>query len=349
MSLLRRFALAAVLTLGLGVTAQAQGTIPIALQQSVNANGQPLSGALLFLYVAGTVATPQIAFSDVGLTQPLPWPVAADNNGRLPMFYLPSGSVGVRLTDSTGQQQFYYPNMLVIGPSGGGGGGGSSTPTSAILTTGDIKFRMTGEVVAGWVKLNGTTIGSASSGASGRANADTQPLFVYLWTNCNNAHCPIAGGRGATALADFTANKAITLPDMRSRTVWGRDCMDTTPCAGRLVAGDIQSGGGDGVDTPLAFGGFDTSTIAKANIPNYTLNNSLGFSGQTQAWGASQNFVAATGAALGFTTTGGFSIGTPNITVTPSGTITGSVTSGGSGTPLPTMNPFVLGSWYMSL
>jgi hypothetical protein len=37
---------------------------------------------------------------------------------------------------------------------------------------------MTSEVVTGWVKLNATTIGSATSGATQRANSDTQNLFV---------------------------------------------------------------------------------------------------------------------------------------------------------------------------
>ena len=52
----------------LSLIAQSAGTIPIALQQSVDANGSPLSGCLLYIFQVGTTATPQNAFTDFGLT-----------------------------------------------------------------------------------------------------------------------------------------------------------------------------------------------------------------------------------------------------------------------------------------
>jgi hypothetical protein len=67
----------------------------------------------------------------------------------------------------------------------------------------------------GWVIENGTTIGGAASGATGRANADTANLFAYLWTNFDNTALAIqnsdgtAGARGASAAADFAANKRM--------------------------------------------------------------------------------------------------------------------------------------------
>src|SRR5262245_12583154 len=184
----RQMMLAALALCALTQPVKAQGVIPIALQQVINANGQPVAGALLYVYQAGTVATPQNAFADPGLTIRLSNPLVADATGRLPMFYLANGSVHVSLTDAAGEVIFYYPTMLVIGASGGASSGGSVDPTT-IASTGDVKFRPTTESLAGWVKMNGQTIGSATSGASGRANADTQSLFVYLWTNCTNAHC----------------------------------------------------------------------------------------------------------------------------------------------------------------
>src|SRR5262249_52846509 len=160
-----------------------------------------------------------------------PWPLTLDANGRIPALYLADGAVHVRLTDSAGVVQFDYPSILVIGPSSGGGGGGPAVDPTTIAGTGDIKFRPTSEFVTGWVKLNGQTIGSATSGATGRANADTQALFIYLWQNCPDAHCPVSSGRGANGLADFSANKQLTLIDLRGRGLAGLDDM------GNIAAG----------------------------------------------------------------------------------------------------------------
>jgi hypothetical protein len=81
----------------------------------------------------------------------------------------------------------------------------------------------------GWVKRRGGTIGNAASGASTRANADTQRLFVHYWNTFNNTEKPILnsngtlGTRGANALADFNANKRMPLWDSRTRFHRGAD------------------------------------------------------------------------------------------------------------------------------
>ncbi len=69
----------------------------------------------------------------------------------------------------------------------------------------------------GFLLLAGGTIGSASSGATLRANADTALLFSHLWTNLANAEAAVSGGRGASAAADFAAHKTLTIPDMRQK------------------------------------------------------------------------------------------------------------------------------------
>jgi len=82
--------------------------------------------------------------------------------------------------------------------------------------------------------LDGSTIGDASSGATARANADTQTLFVLLWNSIANTELVIqtSGGspttRGASAAADFAAHKRIPLPDMRGYTVGGYKSGDPT-------------------------------------------------------------------------------------------------------------------------
>ena len=342
---MRKLFLSLAISLGLVAPALGAGTIPVALSQQFNANGQPLIGCQLFLYVSGTVATPQIVFQDTGLTQPLPWPVTCDSNGRLPMFYMADGTSHVRLTDSAGVVQFDYPNMLVIGPSSGGGGGGGTVDPTAISSTGDIKFRATSETLTGWVKINGLTIGSATSGATGRANADTQNLFLYLWQNCTNAHCPVPGGRGGSAAADFAANKQITLPDWRGRIPVGLDDMGAT-AAGRLQAKNVTSGG-DTVTTPGATGGESVHTLSLTEIPTINLNSLMHDPGHihTQPGGFAFVLTAPGGP-------GSFAGGTNNESTaasTPSAT-TGITFDlfGGNGNH-NVMNPFMLGSWFMKL
>jgi microcystin-dependent protein len=95
-------------------------------------------------------------------------------------------------------------------PETGGSGWDSFSPLG--FTTGDVKA--TFKVVAdpGWIFMNDGTIGSASSGATTRANADTANLYALLWNNISNTYAPVTGGRGASAAADFAANKPMTLP-----------------------------------------------------------------------------------------------------------------------------------------
>lgn len=61
------------------------------------------------------------------------------------------------------------------------------------------------------------SIGSAASGATQRANADTERLYKHFWNNLSDAEAPVAGGRGASAEADFAANKPLTMPDPRGK------------------------------------------------------------------------------------------------------------------------------------
>lgn len=87
------------------------------------------------------------------------------------------------------------------------------------FTTGDVKVTLKTVADAGWVMMDDGTIGSSSSGATTRANADTQPLFELLWNNTADGNCAVSGGRGASASADFSANKTIALPKTLGRAL----------------------------------------------------------------------------------------------------------------------------------
>jgi hypothetical protein len=203
------------------------GTINLALTQQLDEFGKPLSGGQLYFIQAGTISTPQNAYQDSALTIPWPNPIPLDAAGRIPMFYLADGQIKVRLQDSMGVVKFVADNLLVIGPSAGGGGGGGSVDATTVLQTGDIKFRYDNQVINGFVRLNGLTIGSASSGASEFANSGAQALFQFLW-GIDSTLVVTPGGRGASAAADWAANKQITLPDGRSKLLGALDAMGNT-------------------------------------------------------------------------------------------------------------------------
>ncbi|MDY0072483.1 MAG: hypothetical protein RBR77_07515 [Thauera sp.] len=82
---------------------------------------------------------------------------------------------------------------------------------------------------SGWIKANGGTIGNAASGATTRANADTSALFSLLWSEFDNTALPIqdssgaASTRGASAAADFAANKRLPIHDARGEFIRGLD------------------------------------------------------------------------------------------------------------------------------
>lgn len=272
------------------VPAAAVGTIPgISLSQQLDSTGKPLGGGLLYLIQAGTTSTPQNCYQDTGLTIPYPNPVVLDAYGRAPQLFCADGQIKVRLTDKNGVQVFVQDNLLIVGASSGGGGGGSVDPTT-VLATGDIKYTYGASILPGWVRLNGRTIGSSTSGATERANADTQALFLYLWGE--DSSLAVSGGRGASAAADWAANKTIALPDFRGRVIGGLDDMGNAP-AGRLTSTYWGSSGACSGVTP-AFGvacGGESQTLTPAQLPSITSSGS-----NTIAINApnSENFVVGT-------------------------------------------------------
>jgi len=89
----------------------------------------------------------------------------------------------------------------------------------ALWTTGDVKVTLKTTADTGWVMFDDGTIGSASSGATTRSNADTEALFTLIWNNISNINCAVSSGRGSSAAADFAANKTIALPKALGRAL----------------------------------------------------------------------------------------------------------------------------------
>jgi len=228
--------------------------------------GAPLRGGKLYFFQAGTVSTVQNAFKDVGLANPHPNPITLDGAGRVPSFYLADGSIHVRLTNAQGVVQFEELNLLVIGPSSGGGGSGTSVDATALFQTGDVVWLDQAGVRPGWVRDNGRTLGSSSSGASERANADCQSLYVFLWNTYPDTLCPVNGGRGASAADDWAANKWIALPDKRGFVPGGLPDMGNLD-SGRLAGVPVVGGSATVAGSTV---GEMTHTLGVTEIPSHT-------------------------------------------------------------------------------
>ena len=155
---------------------------------------------------------------------------------------------------------------------------------------------------SGWVLASGRTIGSATSGATERANADCQPLFELLWNSMAQSEAAVSGGRGASAAADWSANKTIALPDYRGRTAVGRDNMGSS-AASRMTSG----GSGINGATLGASGGSQTHTLSESQMPSHTHGMaSTGIGGNAALYMGGFGTWGIAGGAYGDGSTGGY-------------------------------------------
>jgi hypothetical protein len=378
----------------LSLPAFAAGTIfGLPLSQQFTENGEPMSGGKLYLYAAGT-STPSDTFESFSLTAgtELPHPIELDASGRIPEFWVADGAYRVRLTDVAGNEIFDINSTTAIGASSGSGGSGDSVSEESIFQAGDIMWQPVNGTRSGFVRANARTIGSSSSGATERANADTETLFLFLWNNFSDSLCPVSTGRGGSAAADWAANKTIATLDMRGRLPYGMDTMGNS--AASIVAAATSAAGALGQEEKV---------MVQANLPSVTFSDTLTtaahthsvtVSGTTGTQSASHTHSGTTSSDgshnhdtdnAGGTTTvdapGGTSVsnissgetssdGDHTHTITTGNqsashthtwsdtatsgaasttAISGSVTSGGSGTAFDTLSPGRAGSWYFKL
>lgn len=308
------------------------GTIPLSLTQQLDEFGAPLAGGRLYCIQAGTVSTPQNAYQDSALTIALPNPVVLDASGRLPQLFFADGSIKIRLTDVFGNTKLEADGIIVTGASSGGGGGSPVDPTT-VWQTGDLKARYGTGVHTGFVRANGRTLGSSTSGATERANADAQALFEYLWNT--DANLSVSTGRGATSIADWSANKTIALPDWRGCALAALDDMGNT-AAGRLTATYF----GTAATVLGAAGGGESSTLVTGNLPPYTPSGSVSVTGSVPYTSTGSNVI---GGPTNIGVSGGFT----TITIT-SQTFTGNA-QGGASAPVRTVSPTRLATIYLKL
>jgi hypothetical protein len=162
----------------------------------------------------------------------------------------------------------------------------------------------------GWLWLDGRTIGDALSGATALASANSEALFIKIWTDYTDVTAPIqtsageASTRGASALADWEEHKRITLtPDTRGRVLIGMDDYGYNGGAADRIT-DVNA------DILGGTGGEETHALtSNENGPHtHTGGVILGLSG---VGGNGGNWVSGTG------NTGSSGIGTPHNNLQP--------------------------------
>lgn len=337
--LVRLVALLAAL-IGYAVPLHAAGTINLSLSQQFDTQGQPLSGCKLYFYQAGTT-TPQSAYADADLSIALPNPLECDASGRIGQFFLADGNIKIRLADKNGVTVLAADNILVIGPSSGGGGGGSVDATT-IAATGDLKVRYGTGALSGWVRANGRTVGSATSGATERANADTQTLWEYLCTTDTALRATISGGYSGNCATDYAANKTIQLPDYRGYALAGLGDMGNTATTG-LTSTYF------GTDPTVlgASASAQSITFAQENLPslNFTVTIPAGQGSHSHGYSRT-NEQNLHGGSVGDVNSGAFGTQTDLATLPQ---MTGTAASGGSDTPFSIVGRFKLATIYIKL
>jgi hypothetical protein len=86
----------------------------------------------------------------------------------------------------------------------------NATITMTKAETGDFIITHRNVAKTGWLVIADQTIGDASSTAT-FADPSAQALFTLLYGLYNNTICPVSGGRGASAAADWAAHKKLTM------------------------------------------------------------------------------------------------------------------------------------------
>lgn len=317
------------------------GLAPISLQQRIGVNGRPYVGARALFYAADTL-TPITVYQDYGLGTPHPNPVETDDFGVFPAIYIDEAVefYRMRITTADGTALSDLITLPVIGPSGGGGGSETPVDPNALFKTGYPLWLPQSGTLAGFVRMNGRTIGSALSGATERANADTEALYTFFYQGFSDAICPVIGGRGSSAASDFTAGKPITVLDMRNRGPFGLDTMGNSAANG-FSGVTFAQGNATTAGSSL---GAATHTLTEAQLPSLTKTVNITDPGHTHSYTSALSTVNGQGGA-GISAAAGASGQTSGSATTG---ITASV-SFGSGSAHNNMPPAMLGTWYIKL
>jgi microcystin-dependent protein len=196
--------------------------------------------------------------------------------------------------------------------------------------------------ITGWVRANGLTISSLAGAGTERHTADCKPLFVHLYNSFPDTVCPVSGGRSGNAVNDFVANKTLRLPDLRGKQFTGDDVMGN-------AAANVNPGGTLGVT-----GGAPTHAIAQANLPAVAIpiTTSTDPGGaHTQLYDRTSRTAKVVQSGTGATINEADPVAGTQTGISPTHihAINGNTNVLGSGTALPTMDPYFVGFYYIKL
>ena len=188
----------------------------------------------------------------------------------------------------------------------------------------------------GWLLCDGDTIGDVTSSADNES-ADYESLFTVIWDNTADADCPVNGGRGASAAADWAALKYITLPDHRGRVPLGKDNMGGT-------SADVCTAAA--ADALASQAGAESHTITSAEMPSHTHSSGTLATGSDGSHSHTLDYSTGSGGsslyprAIGSTSLAGAGSWV-NSGGSHTHTISGSTGSAGSSTAMNLMNPYM--------
>lgn len=347
---------------------------PFSLTPIIDTNGDLIRSARLQVFLAGTT-TPAVLYkaADYANGTEHPNPIPVTGAGILPAMY-GAGSFKFRALTSTGAIVWEADGITLTDPPKADDAQGDNL---GLLSTGQIaQFYGTGSR-AGFVRMNGRTIGNAASGATERSAADTRALYLMLWSEDDSL--VVNGGRGQTAAQDFDAGKSLALPYAPGKILVSMDGMGAP--AQNVFPGLSWNSGGSGTRLGSRSGGW-TATIGISQLPphnheivldvqpggGFTVNGQTSNVTQDHLHGVGvTNYSAASGAAYQFLGVfGGPADQAPaqSATTTSSQThshtfqfsqpdhdhaINGLVISRGDGNPLAIANPILLVTTYLKL
>ena len=140
--------------------------------------------------------------------------------------------------------------------------GGAPVWASGALPTGLVCPYYGNTAPSGWVIADGSTLGSTASSADNASDTNIS-LFFHLWNTFSNTEAPVVEGRGASAQVDWDANKSITLPDLRGRSIFGIET-DTDNSTGRITPSEVSTGNNASV---ASVGGSSRVALTEDDIP----------------------------------------------------------------------------------
>jgi hypothetical protein len=177
-------ALAAALALGCApaaFAATASGQLINGRQQFVDANGAPLAGGAVHVYLPGTT-TPATTYQDPGLQTANTWPIVLDANGTASI-WTPPGTYREVVQDSLGDTLFDQTASTTDYAS-------ALTPGATIAASGDVSCTATPFTGASAITLPCTVV-SASTAAAGKVQLAT-PAVAQAGVSASQAVTPAA-------------------------------------------------------------------------------------------------------------------------------------------------------------